>query len=76
MRQRSRVRDLSAADGAHLAGGNCHYRSRLSSERDKLDLISIVPRIDVHNGSDITGLKALLAHWRRQYHSVMLANHA
>jgi hypothetical protein len=76
MGQCSRMRDLSAADGAYLAGGNCHHRSSLSSERDKLDLVSLVPRIDVHNGSDITGLKALLAHWRRQYHSVMLANHA
>jgi hypothetical protein len=75
MRQGSRVRNLSTADRAYLTARNRHHRGRLSSERDKLDLESFLSRINVHDGSDIPGLKALLAHWRRQYHSVMLANH-
>jgi hypothetical protein len=75
MRQGSRVGNFSAGDWTYEPGGNRDDRSGLSGQRDELDLVRLVSRIDMHNGSDIPWLKTFLGQWRRQNNSVMLANH-
>jgi hypothetical protein len=64
------------ANWAHLSGRDGHDRSGFPGQGDKLDLISLIPRIHVNNGSNITGLKSLLMKRCGQNHSGMFANHS
>ena len=60
MDQLSRMRNLSAGDGANLLGRYGDYCGRLAGESDKLDLVSLVAWINVDDCSNIARLKTLL----------------
>jgi hypothetical protein len=49
--QCSGVRDLTTANRDELSGRNGHHRSRLSGQGDKLDLVSLIPWIEVPDRS-------------------------
>lgn len=69
------VRNFTIANRPDPSGGNGCQRSGLSSERDKLHLVSLRPPINVNNGSNVPRLKSLFMERRRQHHSVVFANH-
>src|SRR5581483_4577900 len=75
MCQLTGMRNLAAPNRTYLPGGDCYDCRGLSGEGYELDLIRLMPRINVHHGSDIARLKALLVQRRGQHHSVVFANH-
>ncbi len=75
MSQSSSMRNLAATDRAYLIGRNRHHRSRPSGEGYELDLVSLMPRINVNHRSNVPGFKAFFVERRGQNYPVMLANH-
>ena len=75
MGQFPRMGNLAASHGTNLVGGNGDDGGRLSRERDELDLISLVPRIDVNDSSDVADLKPFVGEKRGQNHPVVFVNH-
>jgi hypothetical protein len=75
MNQFSRMRNLATAYRTHLLSGNRDYRCRLAGERYELDLVSLMPWVNVDHRSNVPGLKPFLMEGRSQYHSVVFANH-
>jgi hypothetical protein len=69
------MRDFAAADGTNLIRGNDYDCSRFACERHKSNLVSSLLRVDVNDGTDIAGFKALVMKRSRQDDAVVFAEH-
>ena len=61
--------------GRHLIRRNRYDGGRRASESYEFDLVGLLLRIDVHDGPDITRLKALIRKCDGQDDSVVLGDH-
>ena len=75
MRQLSRVRNLRAGDRTNLLGRHSNDRSRPAGERDELDLVSLMARINVNDCSNVARLKTLIGKRCGQNDSIVFVNH-
>ena len=75
MRQLARVGNLGAGDGPNLVGRNSNDRGGFAGESDKLDLVSLMARIDVNDCANVAALKTFLGKWGGQDDSIVFVNH-
>jgi hypothetical protein len=69
------VGNLAAAYWANLTGRNRDDRRRFTCKSDKLDLVSLLCRINVDDGSNVPGLKPVLGERSGQDDPVVFVNH-